>query len=254
MSVNFSKILRPIAYKAYMVIGLAAWVFTGFASASVIVVSVLKGLKALGVPLLAVNQIVFNFAAAAAVYILSLVIVIGVPWAIKKYMTTKGELGLTRLPSWMDIGLAPAGFIIYFIASGAFIAVVSHLIPGLDMSQAQETGFEHISQRYEYFAAFLALVVLAPVAEEILFRGYLYGKLKKYVPVWVAIIVTSILFGAVHGQWNVTLDVFVLSIVLCSLREVTGGIWAGILLHMLKNGIAFYFLFINPSFFDTIGK
>ena len=37
---------------------------------------------------------------------------------------------------------------------------------------------------------------------------------------------------------------FALSIVLCGLREITGTIHAGILLHMLKNGIAFYLLFV----------
>jgi membrane protease YdiL (CAAX protease family) len=92
------------------------------------------------------------------------------------------------------------------------------------------------------------LVVIAPFAEEILFRGYLYGKLRKSIPTWLAMVVTSALFGAIHAQWNVGVDVFVLSMVACSLREVTGGIWAGILLHMLKNGLAFYILFINPSF------
>ena len=241
-------------YKARMVVGLAAWVFTGFALASVIIVAIVDGLKALGASFATVNEAVFSFVAAALVYIFSLTIVIGLPWVIKKYATTKGEIGLTRLPSWMDILLAPAGFVVYFISSSIIALVISHLIPGFDVNQVQETGFENLTQRYEYIAAFIALVVLAPVAEEILFRGYLYGKLKKYVPVWVAIIVTSALFGAVHGHWNVALDVFVLSIVLCSLREVTGNIWAGILLHMLKNGIAFYFLFINTSLLDTIGK
>jgi len=237
-----------------MVIGLMAWVFTGFALASVIIAGALGGLKALGVSFVSVNEAVFSFVAAALVYILSLTIVIGLPWVIKKYATTKEEIGLTRLPSWMDIALAPAGFVVYFIASSIIVLAISHLIPGFDVNQTQETGFENLTQRYEYITAFIALVVLAPVAEEILFRGYLYGKLKKYVPVWVAIIVTSVLFGAVHGQWNVALDVFTLSIVLCSLREVTGNIWAGILLHMLKNSIAFYFLFINTSLLDTIGK
>jgi membrane protease YdiL (CAAX protease family) len=53
-------------------------------------------------------------------------------------------------------------------------------------------------------------------------------------------------FGAVHGQWNVAIDVFSLSLIMCGLREITGNIWAGALLHMLKNGLAFYILFINP--------
>jgi membrane protease YdiL (CAAX protease family) len=97
------------------------------------------------------------------------------------------------------------------------------------------------------------LIIVAPVAEEVLFRGYLYGKLRKSVPVWAAIGIVSVLFGSIHGQWNVAIDVFALSIVLCVLREITGSIWAGILLHMVKNGLAFYILFINPAVLGTIG-
>jgi membrane protease YdiL (CAAX protease family) len=94
--------------------------------------------------------------------------------------------------------------------------------------------------------AFVTLVVLAPIAEETLFRGYLYGKLKGHVPAIIAAIATSLLFGVAHMQWNVGIDVFILSLVLCGLRSLTGSIWSGILVHMIKNAIAFYFLFINP--------
>lgn len=234
--------------------GLLAWVLAGFVLSSAIVALIVWILTEVGVSFTALNQTILNTILALAVYILTLIIVVGVPWLIKKSSFTKDEAGLTRLPSWMDILMAPAGFIVYFIVSGILTFTVTQLVPGFDTSEVQQTGFEDISQRYEYILAFATLVVLAPVAEEVLFRGYLYGKLRKYVPIWVAILATSALFGLVHGQWNVGLDVFALSIILCSLREVTGNIWAGILLHMLKNGVAFYFLFINTSLLDTIGK
>lgn len=240
--------------KPRMVIGLLAWVLVSFILSSAIVAVVMWIMTEVGVSFTGFNQTILNTVLAVVVYILTLIIVVGVPWLIKKSSTTKEDVGLTRLPSWMDILMAPAGFVVYFIVSGILTFTVTQLVPGFDTSQVQQTGFEGISQRYEYILAFATLVVLAPVAEEILFRGYLYGKLRKYVPVWVAILATSALFGIVHGQWNVGLDVFALSIILCTLREVTGNIWAGILLHMLKNGIAFYFLFINTSLLDTIMK
>ncbi|HET8884113.1 MAG TPA: CPBP family intramembrane glutamic endopeptidase, partial [Candidatus Saccharimonadales bacterium] len=134
-------------------------------------------------------------------------------------------------------------------------------LPGFNAAEPQEVGFDNLNRQYEYLLAFATLVIIAPIAEEVLFRGYLYGKLRKSVPIWAAMIAVSLLFGALHMQWNdgflaglnVGIDVFVLSIVMCSLREVTGSIWAGILLHMLKNGLAFYFLFINPVLLNTIG-
>ena len=100
--------------------------------------------------------------------------------------------------------------------------------------------------------AFLTLVVVAPIAEEIVFRGWLYGKMREKiaseysnkVSMVVSILLVSLLFGAVHGQWNVGVNVFAMSVVLCGLREITGTIYAGILLHMLKNGVAFWMLYM----------
>ena len=88
---------------------------------------------------------------------------------------------------------------------------------------------------------------MAPISEDILFRGYLFGKLRKYAPLWLSVLLTSLLFVLVHFQLNVSIDVFALSIVLCLLRVYTKSLWASILLHALKNAIAYYFLFINPS-------
>lgn len=235
-----------------MLIGLPAWVFTGFMLAQVLLVAVVWLCSKVGI-FLPTDSVTTQTTITAIVYVLTLLIVIGVPWILQRRSTSREDIGLTRLPSWMDILLSPAGFIIYFILSGVLIAVATAVLPDFDVTQTQEVGFEDLSQRSEYLLAFLTLVVVAPVAEETLFRGYLYGKLKKHVPLWLAIVATSALFGAFHGQWNVALDTFMLSVVMCSLREVTGNIWAGILLHMMKNGIAFYFLFINPSILNTLG-
>jgi membrane protease YdiL (CAAX protease family) len=199
------------------------------------------------------NQTVLNTVLVAIIYTITLALVVVVPWLIKKYRTTWVDVGLTRLPRWTDILLTPAGLIVYLICSAILIYVASLIFPWFKADQIQDVGFDQISQRYEYILAFVTLVVVAPIAEEIIFRGYMYGKLKKFVPIWVAIIVTSLVFGAIHGAWNLAIDTFALSIILCLLREFTGNIWASILLHMTKNGIAFYVLFINPTLLTTLG-
>ena len=163
-------------------------------------------------------------------------------------------LGLTGWPTWTDIGLAPVGFIVYLVAAGAVTALFM-LFPWFDASQAQDVGFSYSLIGADRIWAFISLVVIAPIAEEIIFRGWLYGKLRhhlshqmsKTVGIIIAILLTSLLFGLVHMQWNVGVNVFVMSIVLCALREFTGTIYAGILLHMLKNGVAFYLLYVLGS-------
>lgn len=233
---------------------LPVWVTVGFGLSQVVFLALLYTLKQLGFTLKTVDPAVFNTVAAASVYMLTLAFVVGLPWWVKQKRVSKEELGLTRLISWADIGLAPTGFIIYFLFSALLVYGMGLLFPHVDLQQVQETGFQNMSHYYEYLLAFITLVVLAPLAEEVLFRGYLFGKLKKIIPPWVAIIITSLLFGAVHGQLNVAIDVFALSVVLCILREITGSIWAGILLHMLKNSLAFYVLFINPALLHTMGR
>ena len=88
-------------------------------------------------------------------------------------------------------------------------------------------------------------MVVAPISEELLFRGFLYGKLKsrKLKPLFSAI-VTSLLFGLVHGQLNVGIDTFILSMMMIYLLEKRQSLWVTIMLHMIKNGVAFLALFV----------
>lgn len=59
-----------------------------------------------------------------------------------------------------------------------------------------------------------------------------------------AAIFTSGTFGLVHGQWNVAIDTFVLSMVMIFLYEKTKNLWACVFLHGLKNLVAFLALFV----------
>lgn len=247
MSRNYSKLIKLAKF-----LSLPAWVLISFYAAQSLVVSVFFLLKNIGLPLSSFNDTVVNTTVAAILYVVTLVITIGLPWIIKKKRTTLADVGLIRLPSWSDILLTPVALVFYLIMSSLFILAATNLLPWVDITQVQNTGFSSITARYEYILAFLTLVVIAPIAEEILFRGYLLSKLKKIVPIWAAILTTSILFGFIHGAWNVAIDTFALSLVLCYLRESTGSLWASILLHMAKNGIAFYVLFINPSLFSIL--
>lgn len=244
----FSKLTArpPIPGKPWMGIALPAWVFIGFLAAEFSLVPVSLLLHAVGISLKQVNPSILETVLGAVVYVLSIAFVIGLPWLVRRYRTTRAEIGLHRLLLWREIPMVLVGFVGYIFLSN-ILAHVAALLPFYDANQVQDTGFGHLSQNYEYLLAFVTLVLIAPFAEETLFRGYLLGKLRKYVPLWVAILITSLLFAIVHFQFNVGVDVFALSIMLCLLRVYSGSLWPSILLHMTKNCIAYYFLFINPS-------
>lgn len=195
---------------------------------------------------------------SAIVYLVALALVALVPHALYKlyhksaeFGTSKKELGLIGLPTWTDIGLAPVGFVVYLLLAAGVTALFS-LFPWFNAAEVQDTGFSVYVMGLDRIVAFITLVVVAPIAEEIIFRGWLYAKLRHFLKqglseTWsmvLSILLVSVLFGAVHMQWNVGVNVFAMSIVLCGLREITGTIHAGILLHMLKNGVAFYLLYV----------
>lgn len=169
----------------------------------------------------------------------------------ESHPSSRNELGLTGTPTWTDIGLAPVGFIITTLLALGLVAIFN-VFPWFNADQAQDVGFGTYLTGVDRIIAFVVLVVVAPIAEELIFRGWLYGKLRavlntKLADVWSMIISTllvSTLFGIVHLQWNVGINVFAMSIVLCGLREITGTIYAGILTHMIKNGVAFYLLYV----------
>lgn len=160
-------------------------------------------------------------------------------------------MGLKGLPTWTDIGLAPVGFVVSTLLAAGLVALFG-LFQWFDAEQAQNVGFSTFIFGWDRVVAFVVLVVVAPIAEELIFRGWLYGKLRAMLSekvsdiasMVVSIFLVSLIFGAVHMQWNVGVNVFAMSVVLCGLREITGTIYAGILAHMIKNGVAFFLLYV----------
>ena len=84
--------------------------------------------------------------------------------------------------------------------------------------------------------AFLA-VILAPFAEEILFRGFLYAWLKSLWPKWVALVFSAFVFALIHQHLPVFFPLMLLGFVLALLYERTGSLWSSIALHALFNSV-----------------
>lgn len=174
---------------------------------------------------------------------LTLVIATGSAYVMKLGRVSLQTLGLSRLPSWGDIGLAMAGTVVY-IALATALLYLARLLPFFDASESQELGSTMLFG-VDRLLAFLALVVFVPFIEEVIFRGLLYGKLRQEnMPFWPVALTVSVLFGVAHGQPNVAIDVFCMSMVACYLRNITGSIWAGVLLHMIKNAVAFMLVYV----------
>ena len=138
----------------------------------------------------------------------------------KYYHRSLAVIGLKR-PRLKDSGYALLAYPVYLIIYIVVIALATHLFPSLNVNQAQHIGFNSVHGIYQLVITFISLVVLPPIAEELLFRGFLFEGLKKSMPVIYAGIITSLIFAAAHLPeggasgpfWIGALDVFILSLV-----------------------------------------
>lgn len=157
-------------------------------------------------------------------------------------------VGYTRAIRGSDALRALFGYIVYFVVSALILMIVQSLFRGLDLNQKQELGISTPSTSLDLVATFVVLVIIPPLIEETLFRGMLFSTLQRGFAAPISAVVTSLAFGAAHlsegaGALNIGLflDTFSLSLVLCYLRMKTGSLWSGVLLHGLKNSIAFLY-------------
>ncbi len=93
-----------------------------------------------------------------------------------------------------------------------------------------------------------AIVVLTPIGEEILFRGFLFrGWLRAPRDAWPVIVVISLLWALIHVQydWYVIGQIFVFGLLLGWLRWASGSVILTILLHALINAEGMFETFVN---------
>lgn len=197
------------------------------------------------------NSVTGQFAFTLLAYGLSLA---GIYVFLKLFKTNWRIIGLRR-PRARDPVYGIVAWVFYFVVYLVVVAIASHYIPGLNINQKQQIGFNSVHGSYQLVLTFVSLVVLPPIAEETMVRGFLYSSLKKGLPTALAVIITSLIFASAHlpeggaaGPLYIgAIDTFILSLAAIYLREKTGSLWAGITLHAFKNGVAFVTLFLLAS-------
>lgn len=160
------------------------------------------------------------------------------------YKADLKHLGFLRPVKWRDLRLVLLGAVAYLILSVALATIAGLLFPSLDLDQEQLTGFTPTEHIVELALVFLSLVVLPPLVEEAVFRGFVFSGLRTKLPFFAAAFLSAALFGLAHFQLNVAIDTAALGLVLAWLYERTGSLWPAIILHAIKNLTAFALIFV----------
>jgi membrane protease YdiL (CAAX protease family) len=146
-------------------------------------------------------------------------------------------LRLPRIPAW-KAALAVIGLYLTFLVLALLWTVV------VNQSASEKYLVKDVgahSGTLGVLASCLVFCVAAPICEEFLFRGFIFGALRSWRGPLVAAVVTGVLFGAVHAGSAPVVDLVplgVLGMLLCGLRQFTGSLYPCIALHALNNSAA----------------
>lgn len=158
---------------------------------------------------------------------------------LNKYEATLSDLGFRKfsvLKAIFYIILLP---ILFVILLSLALWVAQAFIPGFNNDQVQTNEFIQNTAPSLKIYSILALIVLPPIVEETVFRGFLFPALAKRYGAVAGAVLSSALFGFAHLQGNVSVYTFVLGLLLCWVYYRVGSIIPGMALHMLNNYLAF---------------
>jgi len=151
-----------------------------------------------------------------------------------------------RSSEWFCLG----GVLLAFTVEG-----LAHFLP-IPKSLPMDKFFTDVTSAY--LMAFFGIAV-APVLEELFFRGMLYPTLRRALGVGIGLILTAAAFAAIHGAqlayaWAPILSIFIVGLVLTVIRQRTGSVAASVLTHSGYNFTLFAMLWIGSEHFHHLDK
>jgi membrane protease YdiL (CAAX protease family) len=153
---------------------------------------------------------------------------------------------------------SPSNIAVYLLAGFALslgLQVLAHFLP-IPKELPIDSFFRTPA---EAWALSILSVTLAPLMEELFFRGFLYPVLARRLGLPVAVFVTALGFALLHGaqlmfSWGPVLVIFLVGIVLTMVRAKTNSVAAGVLIHMAYNGTITVAMFAATDGFRHLEK
>ena len=143
-------------------------------------------------------------------------------------------LGLRPFHAGMAIGLLILSAVGVYIGSTLYDAI-AHLLRITIQTNVDPLISELHQAPLVVYASLLVAVLIAPICEELFFRGFLLQGLRQSMPAWAAIGVSSLIFATAHLSLGSFPILLVLAIFLGILRVATRSIWPGVILHTFNN-------------------
>ncbi len=160
---------------------------------------------------------------------------------IRPGVLTADDLGLraSRLTGHVKTGIS-LGFLAFLVS-----AIIQVAMSGFGVRQTQSQDFQCIRQfpLAGFLVVLFAGAVLAPIAEELFFRGFVFGSYLRTQTAPVAYGLSSLLFATLHLNLPAVLPILTLGLLFAAAYRRTGSIVPGIVAHALFNLVGFVILY-----------
>jgi membrane protease YdiL (CAAX protease family) len=161
-----------------------------------------------------------------------LALLVPVWWlAVRKYGVGWDTLGFRRFDA-RTLGLGCGLMLISMLFNATYSAFLA--VFGLRAQVDLVPIFAELSSPWWLL---LAGIVVAPVVEELFFRGFVYAGLAERYSWRKAAVISSAFFALVHLQLTAVLPIFILGYIFAYLYRRSGSIWPAVLMHVSTNAL-----------------
>jgi len=167
-------------------------------------------------------------------------------WVHLRHRLGLQKLGVRRGPGNFKAGLlgALAGLAASYIAGNIVLRIADQLIRGPVEEPKQLPTAQGAAQ---VILSILIVVVAAPIAEELFFRGFLYQAFRRWRGVPQGTLLSAFVFALAHVSPIIMPSIFALGVILAYLFERRGSLAANISAHMVYNLIGFILIVATGS-------
>lgn len=143
------------------------------------------------------------------------------------------------------------GCIIVMGVLGQYASNLIATLTGVLIPSAMDS-YEDLAQNFDLSTAspvlmILAVCIVGPIAEELVFRGMIFGKLRRAFSFWPAAIISGIMFGVFHMNIMQGVYASVLGVLLAYVYEKTQTIFGSIFFHIVFNASSYITDFVNSG-------
>ncbi len=150
------------------------------------------------------------------------------------------QIGFRRPREWWPFWVAWAGaYAIIFAYTIVLLALESF---GLDVERLIEGNQIPVDLRQSLLVGALfaiSVVLLAPLCEELFFRGLIFRGLRGFWRFWPALLASGLLFGVFHQSLAVLVPFSLIGMLFAWANEESGSLWTSIGAHAVVNGVSF---------------